>query len=197
LTEELLVQEAADRLKNIVKGRHILCIQDTSEVNLTSHDNRIKDKTSLGRLDYASYALGFKLHPALAMDATTLNPLGFSAIKLWHRPLDMPNRRERKFRSLSIQDKESYKWIETANKSKEVLSDADLVTMIQDREADIYEVFTEVADEKHHLIVRSSFDRTLKGGLSLSEKLSGVPVSGFHAISLQTDKRANRKQSQV
>lgn len=197
MTEDLLVQEATDRLRNIVKGRHVLCIQDTSEVNLTAHDNRITDKTSLGRLDYASYALGFKLHPALVMDATTLDPLGFSAIKLWHRPFDMPDRRERDFRNLAIQDKESYKWIETANNSKEVLCDADMVTVIQDREADIYEVFTEIPDKKHHLIVRSSFDRVLQEGLTLSGKLAKIPVSGFHTISLKTDSRAGRKRSEV
>jgi hypothetical protein len=197
LTEELLVQEATDRRKKIVKGRHVLCIQDTSEVSLTAHDNRITDKTSLGRLDYASYALGFKLHPALVMDAATLNPLGFSAIKLWHRPLDMPNRRDRGFRNLSIQDKESYKWIEVAHNSKEVLCDAEMVTVIQDREADIYKVFTEIPDKKHHLIVRSSFDRILSEGLTLSKKLAGIPISGFHTISLKTDSRVARKQSQV
>ena len=197
MTEELLVQEATDRLKNIVKGRHVLCIQDTSEVNLTAHDNRITDKTSLGRLDYASYAIGFKLHPALVMDASTLNPLGFSAIKLWHRPLDMPNRRDRNFRNLAIQEKESYKWIEVANNSKKVLCEADMVTIIQDREADIYEVFTEIPDKRHHLLVRSSFDRVLQEGLTLSQKLAGTPVSGFHTITLNTDSRVNRKLSQV
>lgn len=197
MTEELLVKEATDRLKNIVKGRHVLCIQDTSEVNLTAHDKRITDKTSLGRLDYAAYALGFKLHPALVMDAATLSPLGFSAIKLWHRPLDMPNRRDRDFRNLPIQEKESYKWIEVSNNSKPVLCKADMVTIIQDREADIYEVFAEVPDKRHHLLVRSCFDRALQEGLTLSGKLATLPVSGFHTIKLNTDSRAGRKRSAV
>lgn len=197
MTEEVLIQEASDRLKKIVGGRHVLCIQDTTEVNLTAHDNRITEKSLLGRLDYASYALGFKLHPALVMDAGSLNPLGFSAIKLWHRPMDMPNRRARNFRSLSIKDKESYKWIEVAQNSKAILQEADLVTIIQDREADIYEVFTEIPDKKHHLIVRSSFDRVIDDGLRLSEKLSILPVAGSHIISLATDNRVGRQRQQI
>jgi len=72
-----------------------------------------------------------------------------------------------------------------------------LVTIIQDREADIYEVFYRGSGHRHHLIVRSSFDRTLQEGLSLTEKLAGISVSGFHVISLKTDSRVKRKRSQV
>ena len=197
LTEEILIQEASDRLKNIVKGRHVLCLQDTSEINLTSHDQRLTDKSSLGRLDYSSYAVGFKLHPALVMDANSQTLLGFSDIKLWHRPQDMQDRRARNFRELYIKDKESYKWIEVANRSKEILTEADVTTFIQDREADIYEVFTEIPNEKNHLIVRSSSDRKLAEGMRLSEKLSRLPVAAYHTILLQTDHRAARKKSIV
>ena len=40
----------------------------------------------------------------------------------------MPNRIERDYKNQSIENKESYKWIEVAQKSKEVLKEAESVT---------------------------------------------------------------------
>jgi len=192
VTEEILIKEATTRLQSLAKGRHLLCIQDTSEVNLTAHDNRIKNKDKLGRLDYAKYALGFKLHPVFVLDAQALTPLGFSDIKLWHRPFDMPQRFERDFRNKSIEEKESYKWIEGAQKSKSVLQEAQTVTFIQDREGDIYELFCLIPDEKTHLIVRSNFDRSTTEGGSLTEQLLQQPCIGNHTIEIDADKRKKR-----
>lgn len=192
VTEDILIQEASSRLQSLVKGRHLLCIQDTSEVNLTNHDNRIANKKNLGRLDYANYALGFKLHPAFVLDAQTTTPLGFSEIKLWHRPFEMPQRYERNFRKKSIEEKESYKWIEVAQKSKRVLQEAQTVTFIQDREGDIYELFCLVPDDNTHLIVRSCFDRSTTEGGSLTEQLLQQSCAGKHNIDVEMDKRIQR-----
>jgi hypothetical protein len=190
--EEILIEEASSRLQPLATGRHLLCLQDTSEVNLTAHDNRIKNKDKLGRLDYANYALGFKIHPAFVIDSQTLAPLGFSDIKLWHRPFDMPKRFERNFRNKSIEEKESYKWIEVAQKSKSVLQNAQTVTFIQDREGDIYELFCLIPDSKTHLIVRSTFDRITVEGGSLTEQLSKQPCAGKHLIEVDAEKRIQR-----
>lgn len=197
LTEEILIQEAADRVGLLAANRHVLCLQDTTEVNLTCHGGRIRDKSCLGRLDSPDYALGFKMHPAFILDAQQLTPLGFSDVKLWHRPADMPDRHARQYGRHPIAEKESYKWIEVAQRSKEVLKKARTVTVIQDREADIYEVFNEVPDERTHLIVRSSFDRRTMGDKSLSGALANQPCMGHHVISLQTDARKNRVKGTV
>lgn len=192
-----MIKEAADRVSGLVANRHVLCLQDTTEVNLTSHDKRIKDKTGLGRLDSPDYALGFKMHPAFVLDGEQLTPLGFSDIKLWHRPLDMADRFERKYNHLPIVEKESYKWIEVAQRSKEVLKQARTITIIQDRESDIYEVFNEVPNEKTHLVIRSSFDRRTIEGRKLSEILAQQPCMGSYSINLQTDLRKNRTKGIV
>jgi hypothetical protein len=197
VTENILIEEAASRLQSMVSGRHLLCLQDTSEVNLTAHDNRIKDKTSLGRLDYADYALGFKIHPCFVLDAHQFTPLGFADIKLWHRPFDMPGRMERAYRKQSIDNKESYKWIEGAQKSKIILQQAQMVTFVQDREADIYALFCTIPDERTQLIVRSNFDRNIVEGGHLKEHLQQQPCAGKHIINLSTDKRLNRKKGQA
>ncbi|MDP3533680.1 MAG: hypothetical protein Q8S31_10395 [Alphaproteobacteria bacterium] len=43
------------------------------------------------------------------------------------------------YKSLPIEEKESYRWLETALNSKKSLSMASKITIIADRESDIYE----------------------------------------------------------
>ncbi|MEI9957679.1 MAG: hypothetical protein WDM90_15580 [Ferruginibacter sp.] len=88
-------------------GIYFVCKIPTSEVNLTVHDNRIKDKISLGRLDYADYNLGFKIHPCFVLDAHQFTPLRFADIKFWHRSFDMPGRMERTYRKQPTDNEES------------------------------------------------------------------------------------------
>jgi len=173
----------------MAKGRHLLCAQDTYEVNLSKHKGRFKPNSGLGRSDKSDTAHCFKLHPGLVLDAHSLSPLGFSHIKIFHRPEEMPDRKQRNYKRQPIEDKESYKWIEVAQKSKEVLQESDTVTFIEDREGDIYEQFVLVPDERHHLLVRSRTTRKLTNGNSLYKEVDSAPVAGNYTIELPTDKR--------
>jgi hypothetical protein len=47
---------------------------------------------------------------------------------------------------LPIEEKESYKWIESSIRTKEVLEQAKEIIIIQDREGDIYEQFCLIPD---------------------------------------------------
>ena len=187
--EGQLTKEASSRMGQLAKGRQLLCIQDTCEVNLSGHKGRLKPNSGLGRSDKSDTSHCFKLHPGLVLDALSLSPLGFSHIKVFHRPEEMPGRMERKYKSQPIEDKESYKWIEVAERSKGVLAGAESVTFIEDREGDIYEQFALIPDEKHHLLIRSRTTRKLANGNSLYQEVGSVPEAGNYTIELPTDKR--------
>jgi hypothetical protein len=101
----------------------------------------------------------------------------------------MPDRNERNYKKQPIEEKESYKWIEVAQKSKEVLSGSARVTFIEDREGDIYEQFALIPDEKHHLIIRSRTTRNLTNGNNLYAEVDSAPVAGVYTIEVPTDKR--------
>lgn len=189
--EEAMVAEAAKRVGALAEGRHLLCIQDSCEVNLQAHSGRLKAGSGLGRSDNAGTANCFKLHPGLVLDAGTLTPLGFSHIKLFHRPQEMPSRLERNYKRQPIEEKESYKWIEVAQRSKEVLASARSITFIEDREGDIYEQFAIVPGGNVHLLVRSKTTRKLADGGDLYQVLKAAPLAGTYTISVPTD---NRKQ---
>ena len=189
MTEENLINELTERTGKLCKNKIVLAIQDTSEINLTSHRNRLKPNTGLGRLDDAKGNIGFKLHPTLAVDADTLHPLGFATLNLWHRPLDMPTRHIRKHKTLTIENKESYKWIRASNTSKDILQDARQVIIIQDREGDIYDQLSTVPDEKYHLLIRSRCNRHLADGGLLWDALSKRKAQGTYSIRIEGDKR--------
>lgn len=190
--ENKLIAEASSRVKNLCAGRHLLCIQDTSEINLCKHKGRLQPSSGLGRSDNSDSAHCFKLHPGLVVDAHTLTPLGFSHIKVFHRPEEMPNRMKRGYKKQPIEEKESYKWIEVAQQSKEVLKEAASVTFIEDREGDIYEQFALIPDEKHHLLIRSRTTRKLVDGNSLYNEVENAPIAGNYTIEVLTDKRKNQ-----
>ena len=192
IEEGQLISEATLRMSQLAKSRHLLCVQDTCEVNLSGHKGRLKPNSGLGRSDKSDTVHCFKIHPGLVLDASNLSPLGFSDIKVFHRPEEMPDRIEREYKKQPIEEKESYKWIEVAERSKDILKDAAQVTFIEDREGDIYEQFALIPDDKHHLLIRSRTTRKLINGTSLYKEVDSAPVAGIYTIELPTDRRKNQ-----
>ena len=170
--EDVLIDELCSRSSSLCQGRDVLCIQDTTEMNFFSRAQRVKENSGLGRLDGHKPSLGFKMHSTLMLDALSGDMLGFSDIKLWHRPIDMPDRRQRKYQSLPIEEKESYKWIEAATKSKGRLNSAQSITFIEDREGDIYEQLSTIADNNVHYIIRSKANRNTTDSIKIWDLLA-------------------------
>ena len=69
-----------------VSGRHVLAMNDTSEINLQAHVGRLKPDT-VGVVGN-NKDVGFFIHPTLVLDADTGFPLGISAVQLWTRQAD-------------------------------------------------------------------------------------------------------------
>lgn len=187
--EDVIIQNMNDRCAQSVKGKVVLSIQDTSDINLYNHKNRIKADDSIGTTNAPERGLGFLIHPSLTVDAHNCFPYGFSAVRVWNRPLEKQTKHERRYNSLSTDQKESYKWIESSNQTKTCLTDAAMVILVQDREGDIYEQFATIPDEKTHLLIRSKADRILGDSVKLSEKLSACNVKGKYTIDIAGDKR--------
>jgi hypothetical protein len=120
VSERKLVEELSCRCSASVAGKIVLAIQDTTEINLSSHYNRLDKSSGIGSLDSA-YAgqLGFKVHPSLVLDAYNGFPLGFSEIR-GERPFGQPGKHERDYQRQPIEEKESYKWLETSQKARSV-----------------------------------------------------------------------------
>ena len=131
------------------------------------------------------------------IDPSTQMPVGFSSVILWNRPWDKKNRYEREYKKLDITEKESYRWIASSMKSKESLSEADSITIIADRECDIYEIFATVPDSKTHLLIRANIDRTLSEGIKLNQKLSSSRVRSVYEFDVPAGKNRTKHKAKM
>jgi hypothetical protein len=140
-------------------GRHVLAIQDTSEINYQAHAGRVRGLGPVGN----GTDLGFFVHPALAVDAKAGGIIGLAGGAVWRREGKVTTQR----RQRQLSDKESRRWIDLARQSAAALEVADLVTVVGDRESDIYELFAEPRPAHVHLLVRAAQDRKLAEGARL------------------------------
>lgn len=186
--EKILIDTVKERSSYLCEGKDVLVIQDTTEINLDNHRNRIERGSGIG-LTGNNKDLGFFLHGSLVLDNNTETCLGFSDIQLRHRDEDKEDKQQRDYKKLPIEEKESYKWIKACLQSKQHLSKAASVTFIEDREGDIYEQFASVPDERTHLIIRSRDNRRLSDGTKLFERVAAQPSAGSYNIELVKDIR--------
>lgn len=194
VSEDDIIKNMASNCVSCVGGKSVLCIQDTSEINLYNHRNRIKKDDYIG-VNGNVGSLGFFIHPSFVLDSETLMPYGFSDVKVWNRSLEEPNKdRTHQKKMLPIEEKESYKWIESSIKTKEVLEQAKEIIIIQDREGDIYEQFCLIPDSKTHLLIRVRSNRILNQKEKLFDYLSSQPIQGNYAVDLEGDKRRSIKR---
>lgn len=149
---ESIVETLAARTAAQCAGRRVVAIQDTSEVNFRG---RAAKRRGLGPGGNGSDP-GFFLHPVIAVDIESAAVVGLVGARIWTRDA-MPagNRNKRAFA-----DKESMRWQDGCVTAAEVLADATSVTMIADRESDIYDLFAN-RPERLQLIVRAAQDRSL------------------------------------
>lgn len=188
-----LVRSLSDHCQQQVSGRHILSISDTSEINLQSHHGRLKPE-GLGVVGN-NKDVGFFIHPTLALDAETGFPLGLSNVQLWTRSPERADKQERDRSKLPIEQKESYKWLASAERSQRCyeLGEAKMITHIGDREADLYEEWVTVPDRYNHVLVRVHQDRRLFGQTqSLYTYLSAQPCEGTYSVQVTAEPRTGR-----
>lgn len=186
--EQSLIHACCRRVSEHAEGRHVLCISDTTELHYESHQGRIRANSGLG--DVGKSPCGYFLHPSLVVDADNEHILGLSDIHTWARETGREHS-ARSRRERPLEQKESYRWIESASRSKAALAPARRITLVQDREGDMYESFALVADARTKLLVRSRADRRLagEGKESLYEWVAEQCPSVSYELELQPDQR--------
>ena len=153
------------RTQEAVKGRRIVVAQDTTEINFSGRD---KARKGLGPAGDGK-ALGFFIHPLIAIDIDSEALLGLAWTKIWTRSgLPAKDRRKRDF-----EDKESYRWLEATDAAAEQLAGAEQIVVVGDRESDIYPYFAR-RPAAVDLIVRAAQDRILSKEGRLFEAMENL-----------------------
>lgn len=142
-----------------VSEKDLICIQDTSEYMYEHHRGILKDGT-LGEINDKN--LGVRVHPMLVLDAHDEFAYGFSSLEIINRTGQTKDKREREYKKLAIEEKESYRWIQASLNTKRLLHEARSLTIVGDRESDIYQIWSRIPDEKTHLVIRTSLSRVFK-----------------------------------
>lgn len=184
-----LVQGLQRACKNNQSAQHLLCIQDTTELNYTAHMDRIKGQDpDLGPVTRDDN-VGFFCHPTLVVDPEKNIPIGISSIILWNRLRDKTSKYQRDYKGQPIEEKESYRWIESALQTKELLLDTPILTSISDRESDIFEQFATVPDHRTYLLVRCSRNRNLYDSkMKLYEYLDSLETKAVCELQINGNK---------
>lgn len=135
----------------------VLCIQDTTELDLT----HLQAMEGLGEVGNP-LCRGLFLHCGLAVSTRGV-PQGLLSAQTWIRESGergkAATRRERGF-----EDKESAKWWKAIEMAENAVGKAGLLVHVADRESDIYDVFARSQAVGYRLLVRSRIDRALADG---------------------------------
>ena len=184
VTTERVIEGWSEGTTAAAEGRHVLAIQDTSEINFATTAERRRGLGEIGK----GNGRGVLLHPMLAVDAENGICLGLVSGEVWTRN----GRRTVSHDLRDLSDKESQRWISTALAAKPVLANAAMVTALGDRESDIFALYASAAKKRFHVIARSMHDRKLADGTGLYAASEALAVVDQRAIVLPA--RAQRAE---
>jgi hypothetical protein len=162
-----IVETLAARTATQCAGRRILTIQDTSEINFSGRDKKRRGFGPGGD----GKTPGFFIHPVVAVDVESEAVVGLVDAEIWTRLEGRVAARRKR----ALEDKESMRWLLGCQAAAGVLSEAASVTMVADRESDIYLLFARKPD-RLDLIVRAAQDRRLCDGSMLFGALAVAEV---------------------
>lgn len=172
---------ALDRARMACKPEDpLLIMQDTTDFDYTNH----RKTTGLGSIGKGcSMGKGLQSHGALAVSPDGL-PLGIMDIEIWAR--DFPDKsltKEDKHKinkTKSVDQKESKKWLECFKQVQANTPETLKLLFIQDREADLFELFEAPRRSGTDLLVRAAQPRLVE---IVSEYPQGASVSNvFTAV---------------
>jgi len=176
VTVERIIDSWSGSTVAAVADRHVLAIQDTSEIHFNTTSQRRRGLGEIGKGNQH----GVLLHPLLAVDADNGECLGLLSGEVWTRE----GRRTVSHDSRDLSDKESQRWITTAVTAKPRLAGAAMVTLLGDRESDIFALYTKAAEQDFHVIARSMHDRKQADETSLYATIDAMAAVQRRTIKL-------------
>jgi hypothetical protein len=170
------------------EGATILFASDATNVVYTSH----KSLKGVGVLRNQK-AKGLNLHTTLAYTEDEL-VLGVVAQHCWGRkPEDYGKRTLRA--KLPIEEKESFRWIESFREAQKSLPDDKQGIFTTDRGGDIYELLLEPRKNNMHLLIRACHDRPLTASEEkMFSKLESSPCAGVMEVLI---KRSGERKDRI
>jgi hypothetical protein len=170
VTPEAIFATAGERTKGLAAGRDVLAIQDSSDLVLGGTKRR---KQGFGPVGKGGAIRGLTLHAVLAVDAHSGEVLGLAGGEVWNRT----GGKVSPHAGRHLEDKESLRWITGAETAARIFIKAASITVVADRESDIYEEYAR-RPANVHLLTRMHHNRCLVDGQKLHDQLDAMQPAG-------------------
>jgi hypothetical protein len=176
VTVDKLIEGWSLQTSTAVSERHVLSIQDTSEIKFPTRPGH---RRGLGKVGKGN-ARGVLLHAMMAVDADSGVCLGLTGGKVWTRRGKAKITHEKR----ALADKESARWVTTAEQGRDVLAAARMITMVNDREGDFFAHWALTPTDNVHLLSRAMHDHSLLDGGTLYQAVERARFCGKAVIDL-------------
>ena len=176
VTAEQIVASWPQRTAAACAGRHVLAIEDASHIRFPTTADR---RRGLGPVKQGNVH-GLMVHAVLAVDADSHACLGLVGGTVWNRPGVNPVSNKQR----ALDDRESLHWLDGARQAGVVLAQAAMVTVVADREADMYALWAQGPADNRHLLIRATRDRALADGGRLYAAATEFAPAGVRRFTL-------------
>jgi hypothetical protein len=167
----------------------LLAVQDTMSVNYAGHE-----KTE---------GMGYNCEKSLGVNTHTCLSLTLEGIPLGLLTQSQSTRTEKDERSASekqrrpIEEKESYRWLETMEEAAANAPENVKLIHICDREGDIYELYAQAERTGEAFIIRAAHDRMNTENERIIESLYDTEIAGREAVTIPANHAARTKERDV
>ena len=193
---EILAPHCQRTIERMKTHEIVLAVQDTTFFNYTHHPKT----EGLGEIgNKRQNQRGFGMHSTMAVTPKG-TPLGLLTQVFFTRPVGEPAHKPSQLRSLPIEEKESYRWIEAFEQTVALAPANTEVVTVCDREADIYEMFLVAQKPNASLLVRASSDRCLdeqEEALKLWQKIEQQPIAGELTVKITGNQKRKARKATV
>lgn len=141
-------------VERIAEQTLVLAIQDTTELNYTSH----KALSGAGYLDSKS-TRGLKVHSTFVVTTQGV-PQGIIGQQVWAREPEQLGKAQTRHQR-ATKEKESQKWLDGLTTTETIVPKNVSVVTIADREADFYDLFADPRRPGSELLIRGTQNRCL------------------------------------
>lgn len=188
VTAQEMLANAACLTDQRAAGRHVLVLNDTTDLRFATH---AASKQGFGR-DANDTCPGLFLHPLVAVEAATGGIIGLVNCAVLNRTEGKVTDHKKR----PADDKESRRWLHGAEMAADRLGTAASITMVGDRESDIYDLFA-LRPANVHLLCRSAQPRAMTTGGLLPAHCARLPEQGRATIEVPPKGSRRARQATV
>ena len=193
---QTILSEITQKTSEIVSGKSLLLLEDSTELSFGLNSGiKAIGKVGTGIED------GFYSHPVLVLDAQEKHCYGLAHCHIYnqnHKNKDAGyslKERKRLNNHISFAEKDSYRWLNSIIEAKKVCQSSASMTVVADREADIYEALSYFTEQLSiDFLIRMRIDRPVVGegeNQKIMDALAKVAYQNSYKITLSaTDKRS-------